>query len=70
MALLWLWCRPAAAALIQLLAWKHPYVTELKRSLNGKKSMGLKRQKKARKGKEKTREKTHTIGENTREVVE
>ena len=23
--LLWLWCRPAAAALIQPLAWKLPY---------------------------------------------
>ena len=25
-ALLWLWCRPAAAALIQTLAWELPYV--------------------------------------------
>ena len=25
--LLWLWCRPAAAAPIQPLAWKHPYAT-------------------------------------------
>ena len=24
-ALLWLWCRPAATALIQPLAWKPPY---------------------------------------------
>ena len=24
-ALLWLWCRPAAAALIQPLAWEAPY---------------------------------------------
>ena len=24
-ALLWLWCRPAAAALIQPLAWELPY---------------------------------------------
>ena len=24
-ALLWLWCRPAAAALILLLAWELPY---------------------------------------------
>ena len=24
-ALLWLWCRPAAAALIRLLAWELPY---------------------------------------------
>ena len=25
-ALLWLWCRPAATALIQPLAWEPPYV--------------------------------------------
>ena len=25
--LLWLWCRPEAAAPIQLLAWEHPYAT-------------------------------------------
>ena len=25
LALLWLWCRPAAAAPMQLLAWEHPY---------------------------------------------
>ena len=25
LALLWLWCRPAAAALIQPLAWESPY---------------------------------------------
>ena len=25
LALLWLWCRPAAAALIQLLAWELPH---------------------------------------------
>ena len=25
LALLWLWCRPAAAALIQPLAWERPY---------------------------------------------
>ena len=25
-ALLWLWCRPAVAALIQPLAWELPYV--------------------------------------------
>ena len=31
--LLWLWCRPAAVAPIQLLAWKLPYAkgTALKR---------------------------------------
>ena len=35
MALLWLWCRPAATALIQPLAWEPPYAT----------SVALKRQK-------------------------
>ena len=27
-ALLWLWCRPVATALIQPLAWEHPYAME------------------------------------------
>ena len=27
LALLWLWCRPAAEALIQPLAWEFPYAT-------------------------------------------
>ena len=27
LALLWLWCRPTAAAPIQPLAWEFPYVT-------------------------------------------
>ena len=27
LVLLWLWCRPAAAALIQFLAWERPYAT-------------------------------------------
>ena len=35
LALLWLWCRPAATALIEPLAWEHPYA----------KSVALKRQK-------------------------
>ena len=26
--LLWLWCRPAAAALIQPLGWELPYATD------------------------------------------
>ena len=36
--LLWLWCRPAAAASIQPLAWEHPYATgvALKRPKNKK----------------------------------
>ena len=36
LALLWLWCRPAATTLIQPLAWKFPYAM----------SAALKRQKK------------------------
>ena len=28
LALLWLWHRPAATALIQLLAWEPPYATD------------------------------------------
>ena len=34
---LWLWCMPAAAALIQLLAWKLPYAADA--ALKGKKSL-------------------------------
>ena len=29
LALLWLWCRPAAAALIRPVAWELPYATGL-----------------------------------------
>ena len=39
LALLWLWCRPAAAAPIQPLAWEPPYAS----------GMALKRQKKKKK---------------------
>ena len=28
-ALLWLWCRPAAAVLIQPLAWELPYAVDV-----------------------------------------
>ena len=40
--LLWLWCRPAAVALIQRLAWELPYATSvsLKRKKK-RKSIGL-----------------------------
>ena len=39
LALLWLWCRPAATALIRSLAWKPPYATgaALKRQKDKKK---------------------------------
>ena len=29
LVLLWLWCRPAAIALIQPLAWKPPYTADV-----------------------------------------
>ena len=35
LALLWLWCRPAAAAPIQPLAWELPYATALKKKNKG-----------------------------------
>ena len=40
LALLWLWCRPAAAALIQSLTWELPYAScvALKRQKEKKKS--------------------------------
>ena len=40
---LWLWCRPAAAALIQPLAWELPYTAgaALKRQKDKKKGGGL-----------------------------
>ena len=41
LALLWLWCRPAAIAPIQPLAWELPYATDV----------ALKRQKKKKKKK-------------------
>ena len=36
LALLWMWCRPAAAALIPLLVWELPYAAgaALKRKIN------------------------------------
>ena len=42
LALLWLWCRPAATALIRPVAWEPPYAT----------GVALKRQKKKKKKKE------------------
>ena len=43
LALLWLWCRPAAVALIQRLAWESPYTV----------GVALKRQKTNQKNKQK-----------------
>ena len=37
-SLLWLWCRPAAAAPIQPLAWEPPYVAGA--AMKGKKRLG------------------------------
>ena len=37
--LLWLWCRPAAVALIQSLAWEIPYATDV--ALKKKKKKAL-----------------------------
>ena len=48
LALLLLWCRPAATALIRPLAWEPPYA----------KGMALKRQKKKKKKKKKRKERT------------
>ena len=39
--LLWLWCRPAAVALIQSLAWECPYATDA--ALKKKKKKGNRR---------------------------
>ena len=48
LALLWLWCRPAAEALIQPLAWELPYAA----GVALKKKKKRKERKKKRKGKE------------------
>ena len=40
-ALLWLWCRPAATALIRLLAWKLPCAVDAALELQKKKSLSL-----------------------------
>ena len=44
-AMLWLWCRPAATALIGLLAWEPPYAA----------GVALKRQKKQKQNQKKAR---------------
>jgi len=41
LALLWLWCRPAAAALIQPLGWELPYATSVALKLKKKKKKKL-----------------------------
>ena len=54
LTLLWLWCRPAAVALVRRLAWELPYAVgvALKRQKKTKK-----KKRKKEKGKEKKREK-------------
>ena len=49
-ALLWLWCRPAAVALIPLLAWEIPYAAgaALKRQKTKKKKKRKDKKKKKR----------------------
>ena len=50
-ALLWLWCRPAAVALIRPLAWEPPYAVDvaLKTQKDQKKKKKKKKRKKERK---------------------
>jgi len=45
-ALLWLWCRPAAAAQIRLLAWEPPYATSAALKSKRKKKKEREREKK------------------------
>ena len=40
LALLWLWCRPAAVAPIRPLAWELPYATSTVLKIKGKKKKG------------------------------
>ena len=47
LALLWLWCRPAAVPLIRLLAWEPPYATDV----GPKKPKKKREREKARNGK-------------------
>ena len=44
MTLPWLWCRPGATALIQPLAWEHPYAASV--ALKSKKKKKKKREEK------------------------
>ena len=51
LALLWLWCRPAATALIRALAWEPPYAEEA--ALEKARRQKKKKKKKKKKRKEK-----------------
>ena len=58
LVLLWLWHRPAAAVLIQPLAWDLPYViNSALKSKKKKKKKKKRKEKKAMKGEEREREK-------------
>ena len=61
-ALLWLWCRLAAAALIQPLAWEPPCATGVALKMKEREEGRKKRKKEGREGE---REKTiHRMGDN------
>ena len=51
LALLWLWCRPTAVALIRTLAWEPPYAPRV--ALKSKKKKEKKKRKKRKKKKRK-----------------
>ena len=57
--LLWLWCRPAAAALIRPLAWEPPYAVGA--ALKGQKTTTKKKKKKRKKRTEDDVIKSHKV---------
>ena len=59
LALLWLWCRLTATALIQLLAWELPYTVGGPKKTKKKKKKGKKKKRKG--GREEGREKEKEI---------
>ena len=50
LALLWLWCRPAAVALILPLAWEFPYAMGAALKRQRKKEKGRKKRERLREG--------------------
>ena len=63
-ALLWLWCRPAAAGLIQPLVWELPYAAgmALKCKRERKKERKRKRERERKKGRKERRKEGRTEG--------
>ena len=61
LAWLWLWCRPATAALIQPLSWEPSYAVS--EALKGKKKKKKKRKKERKKRKGKKKERSPIITE-------